>query len=127
MKDSSLLDQRCKKLKMQNTEAEVVRQLGMLSLVPGKDAPPPAPKKPELFESPEKNVFLIKKINREDLRRRFRDSEVGDSMRERRRDFLRSKGITYFDQKENTTKRMAMDELENGQIENGIFALNRIC
>lgn len=113
-----MLDQACKKLKMENMEEKVIEQLSRLSLVPDH-LKQETPKKPGLFETPEKNVFLIKKIDREDLRRRFRESDVGDSMRERRRDFLRSNGLTYFDQKDNITKRFGLDELENPQIENG--------
>lgn len=102
---------------MENMEEKIIEKLGRLSLIPDKNSKA-SEDKPGCFETPEKNVFLVKKIDRDDLRRRMRE-DISDSMRDRRRDFMRSKGITYFDQKENTTKRMAIDELENPQIENG--------
>lgn len=121
-----MLDQVCKKLKMEKVADDVVSKMAMLSLIPQKDAKEQQIPKQQLFETDEKNVFLIKKVNREDLRRRLRDTEIGEVMQDRRKNFVKSKGVTYFDQKANTTKRFITDELDNPNLENGRRSLIRI-
>lgn len=93
--------------------------MGKMSLLPDPSKPDTQklPQKPELFETAENHVFLIKRINREDIRRRFRGSEIGDAMRERRRQFMESRGVTYFDQSSNTTKALDEEDINSPDFE----------
>ena len=56
-------------------------------------------KPPSVFESNDTNVFLLKKIDKEDLRRRLREIEVQGNLRQKRREKMARMGIkiSYFD------------------------------
>lgn len=134
IEESQALDQACKKLKTEMITRDVVKKLGELNINVDnqtsteeastgsklfKDLPTPLPA--SQFESPDRNVFLLRRAERDDLLEQIRMSERRDILAASRQAFLErdrptkdnSRKVVYFDQSANHQKLMDLEDISD--------------
>lgn len=139
IEESQALDQACKKLKTEMITRDVVKKLGQMNINvdnqtpaaknPTEEAPTssklfkdlPVPPPASQFESPGRNVFLLRRAEREDLLEQIRMSEKRDFLAASRQAYLEkdrqakenSRKVVYFDQSANHQKLMDLEDISD--------------
>lgn len=128
IEESNELDKACKKLKTELLTRDVVKKLSQMTVnVPQQSTESPsspvnplsqnlsAPLPPSQFESATRNVFLLRRAERDDLLEQIRTTSWRERLQQEKQEFQakQKNQVVYFDQSTNQQKLMDIEEISD--------------
>ena len=130
MEGSNELDKACKKLKQQVFSHDLIDRLKKLDLNPNpspfEELRKKKPEKPNHFDNNDDHVFLLKKVDREVLRKQFRDDDISEIVGKRRSQMLSQSRLFYFDEQSNKRKPLLLEDLNTADFSSRRTLFNQI-